>query len=77
MVKRELVNLNFLYILKHFIKKIKKRFGRIVFISSVVAHTGNPGQELYFIKSSNFRHGKILALELSSRNILVNAVAYI
>ena len=43
------VNLNSsFYLLKHFIKKDgKKRFGRIVFISSVVAHTGNPGQVNY------------------------------
>ena len=43
------VNLNSsFYLLKHFIKKmVKKRFGRIVFISSVVAHTGNPGQVNY------------------------------
>ena len=40
------VNLNSsFYLLKYFIKKmVKKRYGRIVFISSVVAHTGNPGQ---------------------------------
>ena len=43
------VNLNSsFYLLKHYIKKmVKKRFGRIVFISSVVAHTGNPGQVNY------------------------------
>ena len=36
------VNLNSsFYLLKHFTKKmVKKRFGRIVFISSVVAHIG-------------------------------------
>ena len=27
--------------------KMKKRFGKIVFISSVVAHTGNPSQTNY------------------------------
>ena len=72
------VNLNSsFYILKHFIKKmVKKRFGRIVFISSVVAHTGNPGQVNYTSsKAAISGMVKSLALELSSRNISVNAVA--
>ena len=72
------VNLNSsFYILKHFIKKmVKKRFGRIVFISSVVAHTGNPGQVNYTSsKAAISGMVKSLALELSGRNISVNAVA--
>ena len=72
------VNLNSsFYILKHFVKKmVKKRFGRIVFISSVVAHTGNPGQVNYTSsKAAISGMVKSLALELSSRNIAVNAVA--
>jgi 3-oxoacyl-[acyl-carrier protein] reductase len=72
------VNLNSsFYLLKHFIKKmIKKRFGRIVFISSVVAHTGNPGQANYTAsKAAISGIVKSLALELSSRNITVNSVA--
>ena len=72
------VNLNSsFYLLKHFIKKmVKKRFGRIVFISSVVAHTGNPGQVNYTAsKSAISGMVKSLALELSTRNITVNSVA--
>ena len=72
------VNLNFsFYLLKYFVKKmIKKRFGRIVFISSVVAHTGNPGQVNYTAsKAAISGMVKSLALELSSRNITVNSVA--
>ena len=72
------VNLNSsFYLLKHFIKKmVKKRFGRIVFISSVVAHTGNPGQVNYTAsKAAISGIVKSLALELSSRNITVNSVA--
>ena len=72
------INLNSsFYILKYFIKKmVKKRFGRIVFISSVVAHTGNPGQVNYTSsKSAISGMVKSLALELSGRNISVNAVA--
>jgi len=72
------INLNSsFYLLKHFVKKmIKKRFGRIVFISSVVAHTGNPGQVNYTAsKAAISGIVKSLALELSSRNITVNSVA--
>ena len=72
------INLNSsFYLLKHFVKKmIKKRFGRIVFISSVVAYTGNPGQVNYTAsKAAISGMVKSLALELSSRNITVNSVA--
>tara|TARA_A100001015_G_scaffold321016_1_gene449644 strand:+ start:900 stop:1610 length:711 start_codon:yes stop_codon:yes gene_type:complete len=72
------VNLNSsFHLLKHFTKKmIKKRFGRIVFISSVVAHTGNPGQVNYTAsKAAISGMVKSLALELSTRNITVNSVA--
>ena len=72
------VNLNSsFHLLKHFVKKmVKKRFGRIVFISSVVAHTGNPGQVNYTSsKAAISGFVKSLALELSTRNITVNVVA--
>ena len=72
------VNLNSSYhLLKHFIKKmVKKKFGRIVFISSVVAYTGNPGQVNYTAsKAAISGLVKSLALELSTRNITVNSVA--
>ena len=72
------VNLNSsFYLLKHFTKKmVKKRFGRIVFISSVVAHTGNPGQVNYTAsKAAISGMVKSLALEFSKRNITVNIVA--
>ena len=72
------VNLNSsFHLLKHFVKKmVKKRYGRIVFISSVVAHTGNPGQVNYTSsKAAISGLVKSLALELSTRNITVNSVA--
>ncbi|OUW67749.1 MAG: hypothetical protein CBD62_02915 [Candidatus Pelagibacter sp. TMED202] len=72
------VNLNSsFHLLKHFTKKmVKKKFGRIVFISSVVAHTGNPGQVNYTAsKAAISGMVKSLALELSTRNITVNSVA--
>ncbi len=72
------VNLNSsFYLLKHFTKKmVKQRSGRVVFISSVVAHTGNAGQVNYTAsKSAISGMVKSLALELSTRNITVNCVA--
>lgn len=55
---------------------IKKRWGRIVNISSVVAVTGNPGQSNYVTsKSALIGLSKVLALELASRGITVNSVA--
>ena len=72
------VNLNSsFHLLKYFTKKmIKKKFGRIVFISSVVAHTGNPGQVNYTAsKAAISGMVKSLALEFSTRNITVNSVA--
>ncbi len=72
------VNLNSsFHLLKYFVKKmVKNRFGRIVFISSVVAHTGNPGQVNYTAsKAAISGIVKSLALELSTRNITVNSVA--
>ena len=72
------VNLNSsFHLIKHFTKKmVKNRFGRIVFISSVVAHTGNPGQVNYTAsKAAISGMVKSLALELSTRNITVNSVA--
>ena len=72
------VNLNSsFHMLKHFTKKmVKRRFGRVVFISSVVAHTGNPGQVNYTAsKAAISGLVKSLALELSTRNITVNSIA--
>ena len=72
------INLNSsFHLLKHFTKKmVKNRFGRIVFVSSVVAYTGNPGQVNYSAsKAAISGVVKSLALELSSRNITVNIVA--
>jgi 3-oxoacyl-[acyl-carrier protein] reductase len=55
---------------------MKKRWGRIVAITSVVGVTGNPGQGNYAAsKAGLIGMVKSLAQEIASRNITVNAVA--
>jgi 3-oxoacyl-[acyl-carrier protein] reductase len=55
---------------------MKKRWGRIVNITSVVGVTGNPGQANYVAsKAGIIGLTKSLAQELASRNVTVNAVA--
>ncbi len=55
---------------------MKRRWGRIVGIGSVVGSTGNPGQANYAAaKAGMIGFTKALAQEVASRNITVNAVA--
>ncbi|MDE2385902.1 MAG: 3-oxoacyl-[acyl-carrier-protein] reductase [Alphaproteobacteria bacterium] len=55
---------------------MKKRWGRIVNITSVVGVTGNPGQANYVAsKAGLIGLTKSLAQELASRNVTVNCVA--
>jgi len=55
---------------------MKKRWGRIVSITSVVGETGNPGQGNYAAaKAGIVGMSKSLAAEVASRNITVNCVA--
>ncbi|UDM38862.1 3-oxoacyl-ACP reductase FabG [Acinetobacter haemolyticus] len=54
----------------------KARFGRIINISSVVAHFANPGQANYSAAKAGIEaFGRSLAKEMGSRQITVNAVA--
>ena len=55
---------------------MKKRWGRIIGITSVVGVTGNPGQANYAAaKAGMMGMSKSLAQEVASRNITVNCVA--
>ncbi|MCB1424251.1 MAG: 3-oxoacyl-[acyl-carrier-protein] reductase [Zhengella sp.] len=55
---------------------MRRRFGRIVNITSVVGVTGNPGQANYCAsKAGMIGFSKSLAQEIASRNVTVNCVA--
>jgi len=55
---------------------MKRRWGRIIAITSVVGVTGNPGQSNYAAaKAGMIGMSKALAQEVASRNITVNCVA--
>ena len=55
---------------------MKRRWGRIIGITSVVGVTGNPGQTNYAAsKAGMIGFSKALAQEVASRNITVNCVA--
>jgi NAD(P)-dependent dehydrogenase (short-subunit alcohol dehydrogenase family) len=55
---------------------MKRRWGRIIQITSIVGATGNPGQGNYAAaKAGLVGMTKSLAAEVASRNITVNAVA--
>ena len=72
------VNLNSNFLLTKLVIKgmIKKRWGRIVNITSVVAKMGNAGQANYVASKSAIEgFSRTLALEVASRNITINCVA--
>ena len=55
---------------------MKKRWGRIINITSIVGVTGNPGQANYVAsKAGLIGMTKSLAQELASRNVTVNCIA--
>jgi 3-oxoacyl-[acyl-carrier protein] reductase len=55
---------------------IKRRFGRIVNITSIVGVTGNPGQANYAAaKAGLIGMSKALAQEVAARGVTVNCVA--
>tara|TARA_B100000123_G_scaffold200011_1_gene150235 strand:- start:185 stop:916 length:732 start_codon:yes stop_codon:yes gene_type:complete len=62
---------------KYAIKKmLKKKYGKIINITSIVGHTGNFGQANYSAsKSGIIAFSKSLALEYAKKNINVNCVS--
>ncbi|WP_152045563.1 3-oxoacyl-[acyl-carrier-protein] reductase [Aureimonas psammosilenae] len=55
---------------------MRRRYGRIINITSVVAVTGNPGQANYCAaKAGMIGFTKSLAAEIASRNVTVNCIA--
>ena len=55
---------------------MRRRYGRIINITSIVGVTGNPGQSNYCAsKAGMIGFSKSLAQEIASRNITVNCVA--
>jgi 3-oxoacyl-[acyl-carrier protein] reductase len=55
---------------------MRRRFGRIINITSIVGVTGNPGQANYCAaKAGMIGLTKSLAQEIASRNVTVNCVA--
>lgn len=55
---------------------MKRRWGRIIGITSIVGVTGNPGQANYAAsKAGMIGMSKALAAEVASRNVTVNCVA--
>jgi 3-oxoacyl-[acyl-carrier protein] reductase len=57
-------------------RMMRKRYGRVINISSVVGQIGNPGQANYVAsKAGVIGFTKAVAREVASRNITVNAVA--
>ena len=72
------INLTSTFLLaKHSIKKmLKNKFGRVVNITSVVGHTGNPGQSNYAAsKAGIIGMSKSLAIEYAKKNITINCVS--
>ena len=55
---------------------MRRRFGRIINITSIVGVTGNPGQANYCAsKAGMIGFSKSLAQEIASRNVTVNCIA--
>lgn len=72
------INLNVPFKLARAVQKfmMKRRYGRIINISSVVGVTGNPGQCNYVAtKSGMIGWSKAMAQEVAARGITVNCIA--
>ncbi|MDC3063832.1 beta-ketoacyl-ACP reductase [Alphaproteobacteria bacterium] len=55
---------------------IKRKFGRILFITSIIGHSGNPGQSNYSASKAGLAaFSKSIAAEVASRGITSNCIA--
>ena len=55
---------------------IKRKYGRILFITSIIGHSGNPGQSNYSAsKAGLLAFSKSIAAEVASRGITSNCIA--
>ena len=55
---------------------IKRKFGRIIFITSIIGHSGNPGQSNYSASKAGLTaFSKSIAAEVASRGITANCIA--
>ena len=55
---------------------IKRKFGRILFITSIIGHSGNPGQSNYSASKAGLTaFSKSIAAEVASRGITSNCIA--
>lgn len=72
------INLTATFILSKAVLRgmFKQKFGRIIMISSVVAHSGNPGQANYCASKGGIEAmARSLAQESASRGVTVNNIA--
>lgn len=72
------INLTSAFVLSRAVLRgmMKRRFGRIIGITSIVGVTGNPGQGNYAAsKAGMIGMSKALAAEVASRSITVNCIA--
>ena len=72
------INLTSTFLLSKFAIKnmLKKKYGRIINITSIVGHTGNLGQSNYSAsKAGIIGMSKSLAIEYAKKNITVNCVS--
>ena len=61
---------------KYAIKKMLKKYGKIINITSIVGHTGNLGQANYAAsKAGIIAFSKTLAIEYAKKNININCVS--
>lgn len=72
------INLNSNFLVTNFFirQMLKKKWGRVINITSVVCHSGNAGQTNYCAsKSAIIGMSKSLALEVAKRGITVNCIS--